>query len=136
MRLERLSFRLGRALCQYGPAVAPLYASKHRSALGLLRACRRLLDAVAGPRRRREPQAFPPPFHRISGFPFLAAALAQPLRIPVRQEAARALHARAAVSFRADHWTCRSPALTISVQRWISCRIFSANWAGVLKTGV
>lgn len=51
-----------------GP-LAPLFAAKRRAALGLLVAARRALDATPGPRRRLEPQAFPPPFHRISGFP-------------------------------------------------------------------
>ena len=47
----------------------PLFAAKRRAALALLEAVRRALDAVPGPRRLLEPQAFPPPFHRISGFP-------------------------------------------------------------------
>ena len=51
-----------------GP-LAPLFAAKRDAVLGLLWAVRRKLDAVAGPRRRLELQAFPPPFHRISGFP-------------------------------------------------------------------
>ena len=51
-----------------GP-LAPLYDAKRRSALALLRSCRTALDAVAGPRRRLEAQIFPPPLHRISGFP-------------------------------------------------------------------
>jgi len=51
-----------------GPC-APLRAAKRESVLRLLRAVRRALDAVPGARRRLEPQAFPPPFHRISGFP-------------------------------------------------------------------
>jgi hypothetical protein len=51
-----------------GPLV-PLFAAKRRAALALLEAVRRALDAVPGPRRLLEPQAFPPPFHRISGFP-------------------------------------------------------------------
>ena len=56
-----------------GPLVA-LYDSKRRSALALLRACRAALDRVAGPRRRLEPQMFPPPLQRISGFPATALA--------------------------------------------------------------
>ncbi len=51
-----------------GPLVA-LYDAKRRAALALLRACRTALDGVSGPRRRLEPQIFPPPLHRISGFP-------------------------------------------------------------------
>ena len=51
-----------------GP-LAPLFAAKRRAARALLEAVRRALDAVPGPRRLLEPQAFPPPFHRISGFP-------------------------------------------------------------------
>jgi hypothetical protein len=51
-----------------GP-LAPLFAAKRRAARALLVAVRRALDAVPGPRRLLEPQAFPPPFHRISGFP-------------------------------------------------------------------
>jgi hypothetical protein len=48
---------------------APLRAAKREAVLRLLRAVRRELDALSGPRRRLEPQAFPPPFHRVSGFP-------------------------------------------------------------------
>jgi hypothetical protein len=48
---------------------APLRAVKHEASLRLLRAVRYALDALPGPRRLLEPQAFPPPFHRISGFP-------------------------------------------------------------------
>ena len=51
-----------------GPLV-PLFAAKRRAARALLLAVRRALDAVPGPRRLLEPQAFPPPFNRISGFP-------------------------------------------------------------------
>ncbi|MEP6943316.1 MAG: hypothetical protein ABI981_10295, partial [Betaproteobacteria bacterium] len=51
-----------------GPLVE-LYAAKRRAALRLLIACRAALDALPGRRRRLEPQAFPPPFHRMSGFP-------------------------------------------------------------------
>lgn len=49
--------------------LAPLFAAKRAAVLGLLRQVRAALDAVPGPRRRLELQAFPPPFHRISGFP-------------------------------------------------------------------
>jgi hypothetical protein len=48
---------------------APVRDAKREAVLRLLRAVRGALDAVSGPRRRLEPQAFPPPFHRISGFP-------------------------------------------------------------------
>ncbi|MEO8484895.1 MAG: hypothetical protein ABI585_01015 [Betaproteobacteria bacterium] len=48
---------------------APLRAAKREAVLRLLRGVRRALDTVPGPRRRLEPQAFPPPFHRVSGFP-------------------------------------------------------------------
>jgi hypothetical protein len=48
---------------------APLRAAKHEAVLRLLRAVRTELDALPGARRRLEPQAFPPPFHRVSGFP-------------------------------------------------------------------
>jgi len=48
---------------------APVRDAKRGAVLDLLRKVRRALDAVPGPRRRLEPQAFPPPFHRISGFP-------------------------------------------------------------------
>jgi hypothetical protein len=48
---------------------APLRAAKREAILRLLRTVRRELDALPGPRRRLEPQAFPPPFHRLSGFP-------------------------------------------------------------------
>ena len=51
-----------------GP-LAPLFAGKRGAARALLLACRAALDRAPGPRRRLEPQAFPPPFHRISGFP-------------------------------------------------------------------
>ena len=49
--------------------LAPLYDAKRGVVLALLRACRNALDAVPGSRRRLEPQIFPPPLHRISGFP-------------------------------------------------------------------
>ena len=48
---------------------APVREAKREAVSRLLRAVRRALDSVPGPRRRLEPQAFPPPFHRISGFP-------------------------------------------------------------------
>lgn len=51
-----------------GPLGA-LFAAKRRSARTLLATVRAALDAVPGPRRRLEPQAFPPPFDAISGFP-------------------------------------------------------------------
>lgn len=46
-----------------------LFAAKRRAARRLLAAVRAALDGVPGPRRRLEPQAFPPPFDAISGFP-------------------------------------------------------------------
>ena len=51
-----------------GP-LASLYAGKRAAALDLMRACRVALDASRHPDCRLEPQAFPPPLHRISGFP-------------------------------------------------------------------
>jgi hypothetical protein len=51
-----------------GP-LAALFAAKRGAARALLAAVRSALDGVPGPRRLLEPQAFPPPFHRISGFP-------------------------------------------------------------------
>ena len=57
------------ALFDANGALAPLYDAKRDAAHDLLSAVRAALDAVPGPRRRLEPQAFPPPFHRISGFP-------------------------------------------------------------------
>ena len=50
-------------------ALAPLFAAKRSAAHALLRACRASLDTLVGPRRRLEPQAFPPPFDALSGFP-------------------------------------------------------------------
>jgi hypothetical protein len=50
-------------------ALAPLLAAKRGAARALLAAVRTALDGIPGARRRLEPQAFPPPFHRISGFP-------------------------------------------------------------------
>ena len=58
-----------RALFDRPSAVAPLFAAKHDAALALLANVRRALDEVPGERRRLEPQAFPPPFHAVSGFP-------------------------------------------------------------------
>ena len=49
--------------------LAALFAAKRGASRALLAAVRRALDGVPGPRRLLEPQAFPPPFHRISGFP-------------------------------------------------------------------
>ena len=57
------------ALFDAGGPLGPLYEAKRDAAYGLLCAVRGALDAVPGVRRRLEPQAFPPPFHRISGFP-------------------------------------------------------------------
>lgn len=55
-------------------ALAPLFAAKRRAARALLAAVRAALDAVPGPRRLLEPQAFPPPFHFVSGFPLAELA--------------------------------------------------------------
>lgn len=49
--------------------LAPLFAAKRAASRALLAHCRGALDALAGPRRRLEPQAFPPPFDALSGFP-------------------------------------------------------------------
>jgi len=49
--------------------LAPLHDAKRDAARDLLAAVRASLDEVPGTRRRLEPQAFPPPFPRISGFP-------------------------------------------------------------------
>lgn len=57
------------ALFDSSGRLGPLMQARQDAALALLRAVRAALDAVSGPRRRLEPQAFPPPFHRISGFP-------------------------------------------------------------------
>ena len=51
-----------------GP-LRPLFDAKRAASLSMLRACRAVLDTVPGARRRLEPQIFPPPLHRISGFP-------------------------------------------------------------------
>ena len=50
-------------------SLSPLFAAKRHAAHTLLVRCRTALDALSGPRRRLEPQAFPPPFDAISGFP-------------------------------------------------------------------
>jgi hypothetical protein len=51
-----------------GP-LAPLFAAKKAAARALLAQCRAALDTVPGPRRRFEPQFFPPPFQHMSGGP-------------------------------------------------------------------
>jgi hypothetical protein len=58
-----------RELFERSGPLAPLFASKRDAVLRLLGKVRRALDAVPGARRRLEPQAFPPPFHAVSGFP-------------------------------------------------------------------
>ena len=58
-----------RDLFEGSGTLAPLFAAKHDAALDLLKKVRRALDDVPGARRRLEPQAFPPPFHAVSGFP-------------------------------------------------------------------
>ncbi len=50
-------------------ALGALFAAKRTAARELLAAVRASLDTVPGARRRLEPQAFPPPFAAISGFP-------------------------------------------------------------------
>jgi hypothetical protein len=62
------------ALQSAGGPLAPLFAAKRRAAWSLLRAARTALDTLPGSRRRLEPQAFPPPFSAISGFPLGALA--------------------------------------------------------------
>ncbi len=57
------------ALCAHDGILAPLQDAKRAAARDLLCAVRAALDAIPGPRRRLEPQAFPPPFSRVSGFP-------------------------------------------------------------------
>ena len=57
------------ALIDPAGALAPLFAAKYQAAHALLVACRASLDALPGVRRRLEPQAFPPPFDALSGFP-------------------------------------------------------------------
>jgi hypothetical protein len=56
-----------------GP-LAPLFAAKRTAARTLIAAVRMSLDAVPGARRTLEPQAFPPPFPAISGFPLAELA--------------------------------------------------------------
>ena len=68
VRRSLLEAGLGALLSEDG-AYAPLRTAKREAVLRLLRAVRSALDALPGPRRRLEPQAFPPPFHRVSGFP-------------------------------------------------------------------
>ncbi|HEX4884440.1 MAG TPA: hypothetical protein VFX05_09910 [Casimicrobiaceae bacterium] len=58
-----------RALWDDASPIAPLFAAKRAAVVQLLAAVRDALDRVPGRRRRLEVQAFPPPFHRISGFP-------------------------------------------------------------------
>lgn len=57
------------ALFRADGALGALFGAKRRAARALLMAVRASLDAVPGSRRRLEPQAFPPPFDVISGFP-------------------------------------------------------------------
>ena len=63
-----LAARWGSLTGTDGP-LRPLFDAKRAASLSLLRACRAALDTVPGARRRLEPQIFPPPLHRISGFP-------------------------------------------------------------------
>ena len=56
-------------LCDAAGPLAPLFEAKRQAARALLAQCRAALDALPGPRRRLEPQAFPPPFDALSGFP-------------------------------------------------------------------
>ena len=58
----------GELFAAAGP-LAILFAAKRQAARALLVEVRAALDAVPGRRRLLEPQAFPPPFHAISGFP-------------------------------------------------------------------
>jgi hypothetical protein len=67
--LEALLNAEWNALTADDGVLRPLFDAKRRSALALLRSCRTALDAVAGSPRRLEVQIFPPPLHRISGFP-------------------------------------------------------------------
>jgi hypothetical protein len=53
---------------------APLWAAKRAAVAAMLRRYRQALDAVPGPRRRLEPQVFPAPFTRWSGFDWQALA--------------------------------------------------------------
>lgn len=55
-------------LAPHGP-LAALFDAKRAAVGALLARCRHALDAVPGPRRRLEPQVFPPPFGHLSGFP-------------------------------------------------------------------
>ena len=55
-------------------AGAPLWASKRASVAALLRHYREALDQVAGSRRSLEPQVFPAPLSRFSGFDWDALA--------------------------------------------------------------
>lgn len=55
-------------------SLATLFAAKKATAHALLTQCRAALDTLPGPRRRFEPQFFPPPFHHISGGPLDALA--------------------------------------------------------------
>ena len=57
------------ALTGSGGPLAALFAAKRAAASALLRAVRAALDRIPGPRRLLEPQAFPPPFGAMSGFP-------------------------------------------------------------------
>lgn len=50
-------------------SLAALFAAKKAAARALLAQVRVALDTVPGPRRRLEPQFFPPPFQHISGGP-------------------------------------------------------------------
>lgn len=58
----------GSLLAPTGP-MAALFSAKRAAVRSLVARCRSSLDAVDGPRRRLELQAFPPPFDPISGFP-------------------------------------------------------------------
>jgi hypothetical protein len=58
-----------RALVDGSGPLAPLFAAKREAVSRLLQTVRRSLDDVGGERRRLELQAFPPPFHTVSGFP-------------------------------------------------------------------
>jgi hypothetical protein len=56
-----------RSLLDPGDALSALFDAKRTAVRRLLARCRRALDDVSGPRRRLEPQVFPPPFGRLSG---------------------------------------------------------------------
>ena len=62
------------ALGGHAGALQPLFAAKRAATRDLLAGVRAALDAVPGPRRALELQAFPPPFPTISGFPLDALA--------------------------------------------------------------